>query len=87
MFASNKTITTVTLQPSAARRRRREGEKGRKGEREKGRKEGRNERTNEGRKKERGAGIRVKLVLSTLVAQGSQVWILGVDLAPLIKPC
>ena len=32
-------------------------------------------------------GIVVKFIHSTLAAQGSLVWILGVDLAPLIKPC
>ena len=29
----------------------------------------------------------VKFVHSTSVAQGSQVWIPGTDLAPLVKPC
>ena len=29
----------------------------------------------------------VKFTCSTLAAQGSQVWILGMDIAPLVKPC
>ena len=32
-------------------------------------------------------GVVVKFSHSVSLAQGSQVWILGADLAPLIKPC
>ena len=33
------------------------------------------------------SGVVVKFTCSALAAWGSPVWILGVDLAPLIKPC